>query len=141
MTVKLCHHHGFTVSDLERSVDIITADVKRWVDTMLTEELGMTLDGPSPLRAGLVTMVAFVVVGLLPLLSFIYSFVLGHATANPFLWSSLITASAFFGVGAAKANFVQRSWIRSGMETLLIGGAAASLAYVVGLSLGNVVNP
>ena len=42
------------------------------------------------------------------------------------------TASAFFGVGAAKGAVLHRSALRSGLETLLTGGEAALLAYVVG---------
>ena len=131
---------GFAGDDLERAVDIITADAKRWVDTMLTDELGLTLHGPSPLRAALVTMVAFVLVGLLPLLTFIYGFLGESEIAHPYLWSSLITGLTFFAIGTAKARFVQQGWLRSGMETLLIGGAAAGLAFLVGAWLGGIAD-
>jgi hypothetical protein len=41
-------------------------------------------------------------------------------------------AIAFFGIGAAKGAVLHRSALRSGLETLLTGGGAALLAYVVG---------
>ena len=41
-------------------------------------------------------------------------------------------ATAFFGVGAAKGAVLHRSALRYGLETLLTGGGAAFLAYVVG---------
>ena len=37
---------------LETVVEAITADRDRWLDTMLTEELGYPAAGGSPLRAG-----------------------------------------------------------------------------------------
>lgn len=127
---------GFEGRDLERAVEIITSDRKRWIEMMLTEELGLSLNGPSPLRAAAATFVAFAVVGAMPLLPFILQFIAPNAVGNPFLWSALLTAAAFFGVGAAKAQFVDQSWRWSGLETLLVGGAAAVLAYLIGILLG-----
>ena len=127
---------GFEGAELERAVEIITSDRKRWIEMMLTEELGLTLDGPSPLRAAAATLVAFIVVGSIPLLPFILQFILPNAMRNPFRWCIFLTAAAFFGVGAAKSRFVEQRWHWAGLETLLIGGAAAVLAYLVGILLG-----
>jgi VIT1/CCC1 family predicted Fe2+/Mn2+ transporter len=130
---------GFEGDDLERAVERVTDDVERWVDVMLQEELGMSLHGPSPLRAAAITFGAFVVVGALPLAAHLYQ-VLGPPDArlaSPFLWSSLLTGVAFFGVGAAKGRFVEERWWASGLETLAVGGCAASLAHLVGLLLGD----
>lgn len=126
---------GFEGSDLDRAVEIITSDEERWVNTMLVDELGLTLEGPSPFKAAATTFLAFCIVGLLPLLAFIYGYFVPTGSNTLYLVSSVITAGAFFLVGAAKSLFVDQKWYRSGMETLLIGGVAASLAYVVGMLL------
>ncbi len=130
---------GFEGKDLERAVEIITSDEERWVDTMLVDELGMSLESPSPIRAAVTTFVAFCMVGLLPLLPFIFGYFTSAETTALYIWSTLITALAFFMVGAAKAVFVEQRWYWSGLETLSIGGIAALLAYLVGLMLGGLV--
>lgn len=126
---------GFTGQDLERAVDIITSDPKRWIDTMLVEEMGLAVSGPSPWRAGFFTFLAFVAVGVLPLLAFIYQWFFPAVEFDPFFVSLWITGVGFFVVGALKGQFVGKPWYGAGLETLLVGGAASSLAYFVGVFL------
>ena len=129
---------GFTGNDLEHVVDVITADRERWIDTMMTEELGYGSDSASALRAAAATFVAFVVVGSLPLLVYLVDLAAPGDVATPFAWSATLTAIAFFTVGAAKARVVAQTWWRAGLETLAVGGAAATVAYVVGVALQGV---
>ena len=93
----------------------------------------------SSLRAAWVTMIAFVTIGSIPLLSFVTNWIVPGTIANPFLWSSLLTGIAFFAVGASKSRFVLQHWVLCGFETLAVGGIAASLAYVIGLVLESLV--
>ena len=130
---------GFENEQLEHVVDVITADHQRWVDTMIVEELGMPLEGPSALKAAATTLVAFILVGLIPLGAFLFDFVFPMQLPNPYLVSTLLTGVAFFLVGAAKSWFIDESWFRAGAETLLIGGIAAVLAYGAGFLFGNLV--
>jgi VIT1/CCC1 family predicted Fe2+/Mn2+ transporter len=130
---------GFSGADLERVVQIITADKKRWVDTMLQEELGLALHGPSPLRAALTTFLAFILVGFLPLLAFFFQMISPGTLTNPFWWSIWLTGAAFFLVGAAKGRLVEQRWYWSGIETLAVGGSAAVLAYLAGVLLKEIV--
>jgi VIT1/CCC1 family predicted Fe2+/Mn2+ transporter len=120
---------GFEGDVLDRIVDVITADRKLWVDTMLTEELGLQLESRNPVRAGLSTFGAFLIVGLLPLLPFLIP---GIDAGQRFLSSIIVTAFAFLGVGIVKGRVLERPIVKSGVETLLVGGLAAALAYGMG---------
>ncbi len=131
---------GFTGDDLERAVAVITSDVERWIDTMMKEELGLTLTGPSAWRAATATFVAFAVFGALPLLTFFVELAAPNTVRDPFLWSAVLTGVAFFAVGTIKSRFVDQRWYVAGIETLLTGGLAASLAFAAGALLKSAVD-
>jgi vacuolar iron transporter family protein len=130
---------GFSGSELEHAVAVITSDVERWVNTMLQEEHGIPLKNPKPLKAAIITFCAFVLVGSLPLLPFLWNWLADFPILKPFQWSAICAAIAFFAVGSMKGIYVEQKWYRSGTETLLMGGGAAALAYWVGLMLKNLM--
>lgn len=125
---------GFSGELLDHIVEVITNDRKKWVDTMVTEEFGLRLETPAPLRAALSTFAAFVLAGSIPLLPFFFA---SHLpTQDLFRVSTIATGATFFLIGLAKGRVVQRSLLVSGLETLAIGAIAAALAYFVGVWLG-----
>jgi VIT1/CCC1 family predicted Fe2+/Mn2+ transporter len=126
---------GFSGAALADAVSIVTSDRQRWIDTMLQEEYGLTLTHRSPTRAAVVTFAAFLLVGAVPLLPFAIQFLNPPGPLNPYVMSAALTAASFFATGAIKARFVMRSWLWAGAETLLVGCAAAALAYIVGALL------
>jgi VIT1/CCC1 family predicted Fe2+/Mn2+ transporter len=126
---------GFQGKDLENAVRVITADRARWVDTMLREEHGLASKPLSAWKSAWATFVAFVIVGAIPLLTFLINWFLPGAFSSPFVWASVFTGVAFFAVGAAKGRFVEESKWKSGLETLCIGGGAAVISYLVGMAL------
>ncbi len=129
---------GFEGELLEQVVETITADRTRWVDTMLREEHGLSLETPSALKAATTTFVAFLLIGLLPLIPFLAMYIPGITLSNPYLLSTTMTGGAFFLVGAAKSRFVEAHWSYAGLETLFVGSLAAGLAYVCGVLLGKI---
>ena len=128
---------GFSGELLEDIVDTITADEDRWIETMLVDEYGFTLDPASPIRAATVTFVSFVVVGCVPIFPLMFSSML---TANQtFALSAGATALTFVAIGAIRGHVLKSSMVRNAIETLIIGAAAATLAYVAGAFLKNIV--
>ena len=78
---------------------MITEDRERWVDTMMTEELGYGTEAANPLRAAAATFAAFVVVGALPLIVYVIDLATPGSVTDPFAWSAGLTAIAFLAVG------------------------------------------
>lgn len=122
---------GFEGETLETIVNVITSDKDRWVNVMMKEELGMTLDEKSPMKIGLVTYVSFIFIGLIPLSVYVWDY-LQVLQADLFLVSSILTATGFIIIGALKAYVTQTKILRGIAETLLLGLVAALVAYYVG---------
>ena len=120
---------GFEGDVLDKIVEVITGNHELWVETMLREEHGFGSGLRKPIASGLATFLAFLFVGLIPLLPFL---VPGLATSHRFRFSAIITAVAFAAIGVAKGVVVKHSVVRSGLETLIVGSVAAVLAYLVG---------
>lgn len=123
---------GFEGELLEQVVSVITADKDRWVDVMMKEELEMIPGPKSPFGMALATFIAFVVVGLVPLLIYVFDYLNGSTNANAFLISSVFTSLAFVGIGYLKAVLTASSIWKGVVETLFLGASAAALAYWVG---------
>jgi VIT1/CCC1 family predicted Fe2+/Mn2+ transporter len=126
---------GFEGADLERAVQVITSDRERWLDTMMSDELGFGAGTERPARAAGATFVAFVAIGTLPLVVYFAEVISPGSVTAPFAISAVLTAVAFAIVGALKARVVGQRWWRGASETVAVGGAAATVAYLVGLAL------
>ena len=126
---------GFEGRDLDRVVEVISSDPDIWADTMMSEELGFGTAVHNEYRAALATLIAFLTVGFLPLMVFVYDLAAPGDVEHAFAWSTVMTGIAFLVVGALKSRFVDQSWWRSALETLAVGGLAAALAYATGALL------
>jgi VIT1/CCC1 family predicted Fe2+/Mn2+ transporter len=126
---------GFSGDHLEKTVDVITSNDKIWIDTMMTDEFGIIEETKSPMKAALATFLAFNIMGIIPLFSFILSYFFHIFEESAFISSTVFTSIALFLVGSIKANIVDKKWFLSGLETLIIGGVAAVIAYLIGFWL------
>jgi len=99
-----------------------------WVEFMMRFELG--LKEPTPNRAhrsALTIALSYVTGGLVPLLP--YMLVTHNQTALQL--SVLVTLAALAIFGALKGKIAGTGWLRGSIQTVLIGGAAASAAYLL----------
>jgi VIT1/CCC1 family predicted Fe2+/Mn2+ transporter len=118
---------GLDGATLEAVVDALSANEQRWVDVMMSEELGLSPVEGSPWAAGLVVGFSYVVAAAIPLAP--YLFASGLAALGI---STAMTAAALLAVGVGKARLTQRPQLRSGLETMAIGLIGALACYGIG---------
>ena len=91
--------------------------------------------GKSPFMSGFATFLSFLVIGFIPLISFVLSSFIESLKPYEFNLSIVLTAIAFLIVGGVKGKIVKKHPAKSAFETLLIGGVAAILAFLAGFFL------
>lgn len=123
---EILAHKGLSDRLLDDATDAVTQDKERWIDLMMEGEYGLSSSDPHPMRSATTTFLSFLVAGMIPLSPFILKL------DGAFSLSAWMTMASFFSIGALKSHWSLSPWWRSAVETLLIGGAAAGLAYGVG---------
>ena len=102
----------------------------------MTEELNLPLPSPDgsmeALKDGATMFAAFAVFGLLPVVGFVAAGALWPELSvnDLFVVACAITGCCLLVLGAVKAKFHDKNYLRSGLETLALGGAAAVAFYV-----------
>ena len=125
---------GFRNKQLEGIVQKICSDEKTWLETMMTEELGLSESKDiNPISEGIVVGVSAMVGSLIPLSPF---FLLSVKAAT--LPALIISSLALFFTGAYKGKTTLGEWWKTGLEMMIIGMAAAFIGYVVGSWAGGI---
>mmetsp|Transcript_27700 Transcript_27700/g.55367 ORF Transcript_27700/g.55367 Transcript_27700/m.55367 type:complete len:273 (+) Transcript_27700:53-871(+) len=132
--------HGVSNADATQLVGIFKRYPKLFLDTMFVEELEMMPpEGTEDLwKEALVTFLAFVVFGSVPLLAYVIALLAGADSGNDellFAISCVATAMTMFALGVTKAKFTKSDPIKSGASMLLNGGLAATAAWSIGFTL------
>jgi len=126
---------GFTGKTLDDIVKKITSDKQKWLETMMSDELGLgeELKKINPVREAGVVGFSSLIGSLIPLVPFILL-----PTSQAILASLVVTTATLFGVGFYKAKTTVGSPLKSGVEMALIGMAAAIAGYLIGSFFGKV---
>ena len=120
---------GFRGEALDQMVAHVTADPVFWVDTMMTEELGLSaVPSVAPLRSGIVVALAYALGAAFPVIPY----ALPVQVQTAFTLSVVCTLIALFVAGALKTLMTGRPWLRSGLETVLVGALAAAATFLAG---------
>lgn len=94
---------------------------------------GDPMEEPFPFRHGVATMLAFIVAGAVPLLPYVLV-----APERRFGVAIAAPLAILFIVGALRSAVTLLRWWKAGLEMLLVGAAAALVAYGVGYLLADV---
>ena len=120
---------GFTGRILDEVVEVLSRHPEAWVETMIKEELHLPSKTSHPIKAAAATFLAFLAIGVVPLAPFLLA---PESIGRAFLISMAITGLTFVLIGLVRGVVLGQSVWRSGLETLLTGGAAAAVAYGIG---------
>jgi VIT1/CCC1 family predicted Fe2+/Mn2+ transporter len=130
---------GFTGELLEQVVTTIISNREVWIDTMMREELGLIKDDKTPYKTAGVTFFSFLLIGVIPLLSYLFAAVFPAGDSRLFLISCVATALALTIIGQLKSIVTGKSRLRGTLETVTLGGLAAFVAYFVGFVLESMI--
>jgi VIT1/CCC1 family predicted Fe2+/Mn2+ transporter len=120
--------YGLTTEESAPVVAALRKKPREWVDFMMRFELG--LEKPEPKRAlgsALTIAGAYIAGGFIPLSSYI---VLSRAT-TALMVSIAVTLVALAVFGYVKSRFTGASPLRGAVQTVVIGGLAAAVAFLI----------
>ncbi|MDP2628862.1 MAG: VIT1/CCC1 transporter family protein [Nanoarchaeota archaeon] len=94
-----------------------------------------------PSKSALATFFSFLVIGFIPLLSFVVAAITKNSSIirNQFTYSIILTAFSLLVIGWFRGEITQKHKLKSIFQTLIIGGVAALLAFGVGKFISTLV--
>ncbi len=119
-------------------VNLLGDGVSMGASSYLSARVGAAAKGKStdylnPFLHGLVTFLAFIICGAVPLISFV---LMPGFSEYQFWISCALTGITLFMVGSLRVLIVGTGWLKGGLEMLTVGSVAAIIAYGVGHILG-----
>ena len=125
--------YGLNDDTVATVVNAIRADKRRWVDFMMRFELG--LERPDPKRArksALTIALSYIAGGLVPLTPYFFLRSVHYALVG----SVIVTLLALLVFGYVKGRFTTARPFRSAWQTAVVGGLAATAAFVIAKAIG-----
>jgi VIT1/CCC1 family predicted Fe2+/Mn2+ transporter len=125
---EVLQQHGLTAEEIAPVVAALRRRPDAWIDFMMRFELGLEEPHPGRATKSAATIAgAYVVGGMIPLLPYI----LLQDGRTALLLSVIITLFALSVFGYVKGRFTGTGPMRSALQTVLIGGLAASVAFAI----------
>ncbi|KAH9599513.1 Ccc1 family [Trypanosoma melophagium] len=134
--VQIYEAKGLSHEDATTMVNIISRDPKRFVDFMMTEELGLLLDLSDvhgPKKQGAVMFLSFVLFGSIPLLAYLSGH--GRGVDGVFVASCILAATALLVLGSVKGYLTGVSMWRSAALMVFNGIVSGLVSFSVGWAM------
>jgi vacuolar iron transporter family protein len=125
---KVFADYGLSQEESVPVIQALTRKPKEWVDFMMRFELG--LEEPDPKRAhrsAMTIAASYIAGGVIPL----SPYMLMHSARAALEWSVIVTLIALGVFGYIKGRFTGSRPLRSALQTVVIGGLAASAAFLL----------
>ena len=125
--------YGLSEDMVASVVNSMRADKKRWVDFMMRFELG--LEEPDPKRArnsALTIALSYIAGGMVPLAPYFFF----RSVHSALIGSVVVTLLALLVFGYVKGRFTTAKPFRSAWQTVIVGGLAATAAFVIAKAIG-----
>lgn len=123
---------GFDKKLKQDLIDTVSKNKEVAVDEILKHEHEEVLEQSHPVWNGVMTYVSFVLVGLIPLVTYIFQDALNLGDEQLFPLSCLFTSIGFIIIGFLKSVLTEENIAKAIAETLLLGGVAALVSFYVG---------
>jgi VIT1/CCC1 family predicted Fe2+/Mn2+ transporter len=128
--VEFYRASGFDRRQSEAIAQRVSQRMELTAELTIGEETGLAAEESwPPIKAGVLTALSFAIASVVPILPF------GFLSVTPAVVAAAgASMASLFAVGASKALFTRKSWVRSGLEMMAIGTLAAAGTYVIGLA-------
>lgn len=141
--IKRFEARGMVKKDAELVVGKMAQYENFFVGLMVSEELGLQIPENDDLELftdALVMFVSFCLFGALPIIFYLFGFMQMLFDHDLYILSSSLSLLIISGLGMVKSTFSSASVYYSGFEALSMGIIAASISYVTGALLANLIN-
>lgn len=129
--IRFYQARGFKRQESEKIADRVSSQMELAEELSIGQEVGLTSEESwPPTKAGILTALSFAVASVVPILPFAFL-----AVSPAVITAAIASMASLFAVGASKATFTRKSWIRSGLEMMAIGTLAAAGTYAIGLAI------
>ncbi|MFZ2096004.1 MAG: VIT1/CCC1 transporter family protein [Anaerolineales bacterium] len=126
-------NYGIADVHIQPIVAAMSKNREQWLDFMMRFELGLEAPDPKRARISAVTIgLSYIVGGIIPLSPYI----LIHSLSTALIVSIIVTLLALFLFGYIKGRFTGIKALRSGLQTVLVGGLAAGVAFLLARLIG-----
>ena len=131
--VEIYENRGMSHEDAVSVIATMAKYKEFFVDVMMTQELELQVPDKDHVQEsfheGIVMFCSFAFFGALPLLGYVIIPSLFPHLGEEVLFISacVVTGCVLFLMGSIKTYFSTTHWFRAGMETLMLGGACATL--------------